>query len=62
MITIEIWQEFVIYKIKNPSYEGEVNMWDIFVAIFCTLIVLPLDIILSPIELITIIIYKFINK
>ena len=61
MITIEIWQEFVIDKIKRPYIDGELDIWDIFVAICMSIFTIPIDILLLPVELITFIIYKFIN-
>lgn len=62
MITIEIWQEFVIDKIKRPYIDGELNIWDIYVTVFMSIVSLPVDIILFPVELITFIIYKFLNN
>lgn len=60
MLTKEIWEEFVI-KDFYSMYE-DIDIIDIFGAVSISLLTIPIDIILSPLEIIAYIIKKVLDK
>jgi hypothetical protein len=60
MLTKEVWKEFVI-KNYYSMYE-DIDIIDIFGAVSISLLTIPIDIILSPLEIIAYIIKKVLDK
>jgi len=55
MIIKEIWKNFVLE-------EKEIELIDVFIGIILSLITLPIEIILLPLELISCIIFKILQR
>lgn len=62
MLTYGVWEEFVIEKVKNPWLDGDLQYVEVVIAVFLSLFSIPIDLLLSPVEIIGLIIYKIINK
>ena len=62
MFTYGVWEEFVIEKVKNPWFYGGLEYVDVVMAVLLSLFSIPIDLLLSPIEIIGLIIYKIINR
>ena len=62
MITYGVWEELVIERVKKPWYDGDVELHDVVIAVFLSLFTIPIDLLISPIEIIGFIIYKIITK
>lgn len=60
MFTYGVWEDFVISEYKR-SY-SEVELFDIVTAIFFSMFTIPIDIIASPIEIISGIIYLILKR
>lgn len=60
MFTYKVWEEFVISEYRR-SY-SEVELFDIVTAIFFSMFTIPIDIIASPIEIISGIIYLILKR
>ena len=61
MLTYEVWEEFVIEKVKKPWLYGDLEYVEIVSAVLLSLFSIPIDLLLSPIEIIGLIIYKIID-
>lgn len=62
MFTYGVWEEFVIEKVKKPWLDGDLEYVEVVFAVFLSLFSIPIDLLLSPIEVIGFIIYKIITK
>jgi hypothetical protein len=62
MFTYGVWEEFVIKKVKNSWVYGDLEYVEVVAAIILSLLSIPIDLLLSPIEIIGFIIYKIITK
>lgn len=62
MLTYGVWEEFVIEKLKNPWLDGDLEYVEVVIAVLLSLFSIPIDLLLSPIEVIGFIIYKIITK
>ncbi len=62
MFTYGVWEEFVIEKIKKPWLDGDLEYVEVAFAVFLSLFSIPIDLLLSPVEIIGLIIYKIINR
>ncbi len=62
MFTYGVWKEFVIEKAKKPWFDGDLEYVDVAGAVVFSLFSIPIDLLLSPIEIIGLIIYKIINR
>ena len=62
MLTYGVWEEFVIEKVKNPWYYGDLEYAEVVIAVLLSLFSIPIDLLLSPVEIIGFIIYKIITK
>ena len=62
MLSYGIWEEFVIERVRKPWYYGDIGPHDVVMAVFISLFTIPIDLLLSPIEIIGLIIYKIITK
>lgn len=60
MFTYKVWEEFVISEYRR-SY-SEVELFDIVTAISFCMFTIPIDIIASPIEIISGIIYLILKR
>lgn len=58
MFTYEVWKDIVVKEYRKNKLE----LFDIFVAIFLSVVTIPLDIITSPIEIISGIIYLILKN
>ena len=58
MFTYGVWEEFVIEKIKKPWLDGDLEYVEVAFAVFLSLFSIPIDLLLSPVEIIGLIIYK----
>ena len=54
MITIKIWKDIILELCTEPI--------DFMIGVFGTIITIPLDIVLFPIEIIAFIIYKILER
>ena len=61
MFTYGVWEEFVIEKIKKPWLDGDLEYVEVVIAVLLSLFSIPIDLLLSPVEIIGLIIYKIIN-
>ena len=62
MLTYGVWEEFVIEKVKKPWLDGDLQYVEVVTAVFLSLFSIPIDLLLSPVEIIGLIIYKIINR
>ena len=62
MFTYGVWEEFVIEKVKKPWLDGDLQYVEVVTAVFLSLFSIPIDLLLSPVEIIGLIIYKIINR
>ena len=62
MLTYGVWEEFVIEKIKKPWLDGDLEYVEVAFAVFLSLFTIPIDLLLSPVEIIGFIIYKIITR
>ena len=62
MFTYGVWEEFVIKKVKKPWLGGDLEYADVVTAVLLSLFSIPIDLLLSPVEIIGLIIYKIINR
>lgn len=62
MITYGVWEEFVFETARRPWIYGDLEYSDVVMATFLSLFSIPIDLLLSPIEIIGLIIYKIITK
>ena len=62
MFTYGVWEEFVIEKVKKPWIDGDLEYVEVVSAVLLSLFSIPIDLLLSPIEIIGLIIYKIINR
>lgn len=62
MFTYGVWEEFVIEKVKKPWIDGDLEYVEVVSAVLLSLFSIPIDLLLSPVEIIGLIIYKIINK
>lgn len=62
MFTYGVWKEFVIKKVKKPWLDGDLEYVEVVFAVLLSLFSIPIDLLLSPIEIIGLIIYKIINR
>ena len=61
MFTYGVWEEFVIEKVKKPWLDGDLEYAEVVTAVLLSLFSIPIDLLLSPVEIIGLIIYKIIN-
>lgn len=52
MLTYSVWKTFIIY----------IEIWEILSAVFVTIFTIPIDILISPLEIISFIIYKIMKR
>lgn len=62
MFTYGVWEEFVIEKVKKPWLDGDLEYVEVVTAVLLSLFSIPIDLLLSPVEIIGLIIYKIINR
>lgn len=62
MFTYGVWEEFVIEKVKKPWLDGDLEYVEVVAAVLLSLFSIPIDLLLSPIEIIGLIIYKIIDR
>lgn len=62
MFTYGVWEGFVIEKVKKPWLDGDLEYVEVVTAVLLSLFSIPIDLLLSPVEIIGLIIYKIINK
>jgi len=62
MFTYGVWEEFVIEKVKKPWIDGDLEYVEVVSAVLLSLFSIPIDLLLSPVEIIGLIIYKIINR
>lgn len=61
MLTYYLWED-TIYKFRNPSWSGKPYFFEIFIKTLFTPIFILLDIFFSPMEIISAIIYKILDR
>lgn len=61
MLTYYLWEN-TIYKFENPFWESEPYLFEVFVKTLFTPIFILLDIFFSPVEIVSAIIYKILER